>query len=97
MCEKARLKNGHARLDTRVLKNAKRVKKKSEASLHWKTACRGVSKNARVEKMLLNSKHSYLQWNAGTACVSECMLKTLGCRGLRVCPSFWAEGPIPIV
>ena len=28
-----------------------------------------------------------MQWNAGTACVSECMLKTLACRGLRVGPS----------
>ena len=27
------------------------------------------------------------QWNAGTACVSECVLKTLACRGLRVGPS----------
>ena len=28
-----------------------------------------------------------IQWNAGTACVSECLLKTLACRGLRVGPS----------
>ena len=28
-----------------------------------------------------------IQWNAGTACVSECMLETLACRGLRVGPS----------
>ena len=39
-------------------------------------------KNARVEKM-----HIRMQWNAGTACVSECVLKTLACRGLRVGPS----------
>ena len=32
-------------------------------------------------------KHSRIQWNAGTACVSECVLKTLACRGLRVGPS----------
>ena len=41
-------------------------------------------------------KHSFLQWNAGTACVSECMLKTLACRGLRVGPSkVWSmfQGP----
>ena len=25
-----------------------------------------------------------IHWNAGTACVSECMLKTLAGRGLRV-------------
>ena len=41
-------------------------------------------KNARVEKMLLNIR---IQWNAGTACVSECVLKTLACRCLRVGPS----------
>ena len=41
-------------------------------------------KNARVEKMPLNIR---IQWNAGTACVSECVLKTLACRGLRVGPS----------
>ena len=28
-----------------------------------------------------------IQWNAGTACVSECVPKTLACRGLRVGPS----------
>ena len=32
-------------------------------------------------------KHNRIQWNAGTACVSECVLKTLACRGLRVGPS----------
>ena len=41
-------------------------------------------KNARVEKMPLNI---CIQWSAGTACVSECVLKTLACRGLRVDPS----------
>ena len=42
----------------------------------------------RVNKMLLNIR---IQWNAGTACVSECVLKTLACRGLRVGPSKVAE------
>ena len=28
-----------------------------------------------------------MQWNAGTAGVSECVLTTLACRGLRVGPS----------
>ena len=37
-----------------------------------------------VEKKRLNIR---IQWNAGTACVSECVLKTLACRGLRVGPS----------
>ena len=32
-------------------------------------------------------KHIRIQWNAGTACVSECVLKTLACRGFRVGPS----------
>ena len=41
-------------------------------------------KNAGVEKMSLNIR---TQWNVGTACVSECVLKTLACRGLRVGPS----------
>ena len=41
-------------------------------------------KNASVsEKCLLNIR---IQWNAGTACVSECVLKTLACRGLRIGP-----------
>ena len=40
-----------------------------------------VLKNARVETVLLNIR---IQWNAGTACVSECVLKTLARRGLRV-------------
>ena len=42
-------------------------------------------KNARVEKNA--PKHNRIQWNAGTACMSECVLKTLACRGLRVGPS----------
>ena len=41
-------------------------------------------KNARVEKVRLNIR---TQWNVGTACVSECVLKTLACRGWRVGPS----------
>ena len=41
-------------------------------------------KNARVEKMPLNIR---IQRNAGTACVSVCVLKMLACRGLRVGPS----------
>ena len=40
-------------------------------------------KNARVEKIPLNIR---IQWNVGTACVSECVLKTPACRGLRVGP-----------
>ena len=42
------------------------------------------SKRLHVEKLPLNIR---IQWNAGTACMSECMLKTLVCRGLRVGPS----------
>ena len=45
-------------------------------SVRFKTlACRKMPLNIRI------------QWNAGTACVSECVLKTLACRGLRVGPS----------
>ena len=46
-------------------------------------------KKARVEEMPLNIR---INWNAGTACVSECMLKTLACRGLRVGPSKFGTG-----
>ena len=35
----------------------------------------------------LNDLNICIQWNVGTACVSECMLKTLACRGFRVSPS----------
>ena len=41
-------------------------------------------KRSRVAKMPLDIR---TQWNAGTACVSECVLKTLACRGLCVGPS----------
>ena len=34
-----------------------------------------------------------IQWNAGTACGSECVLKTLACRGLRVGVSGFACRP----
>ena len=40
-------------------------------------------KNACVEKVPLNIR---IQWNAGTACVSECVLKTLACRGFACRP-----------
>ena len=32
-------------------------------------------------------EHNRIHWNPGTACVSECVLKTLACRGLRAGPS----------
>ena len=41
-------------------------------------------RNARVGKMPLNIR---VQWNAGAACVSECVLKTQACRDVRVSPS----------
>ena len=50
-------------------------------------------KNARVEKLPLNIR---IQWNAGTACVSECVLKTLACWGSRVGPSKSASLLLPI-
>ena len=44
-------------------------------------------KKARVEKMPLNIR---VQWNAGTACVSECVLENasapgFACRPLLIC------------
>ena len=45
----------------------------------------GAFKNASVPKNAF--KHIRIQWNAGTACVSECVLKALACRGLHVGPS----------
>ena len=56
----------------------------SEASLSMVDSVSARLKNARVEKMPLNI---CIQWNAGTACMSECVLKTLACRGLLVGPS----------
>ena len=45
----------------------------------------GAFKKLAFRKMPLNIR---IQWNVGTACVSECVLKTsLACRGLRVGPS----------
>ena len=59
----------------------------SEASLSIGRQRVGVFKNVHVEKMALNIR---MQWIAGIACVSECVLKTLACQGLRVGPSkFW--------
>ena len=84
MGENARFKNGHARVETRVLKT---LACRNGFWTSFKAMVDSVSvrfKNARVEKMPLNIR---IQWNAGTACVSECVLKTLACRGLRVGPS----------
>ena len=47
-------------------------------------------KHVRFKKMHLNIR---IQWNAGTACVSECILKTLACRGLCVGPSKFQKNP----
>ena len=45
-------------------------------------------KSARVEKSKNAFRHNYrIQWNVGTACVSDCVLKTLASRGVRVGPS----------
>ena len=49
-----------------------------EASLGIGRQRVGAFKNACVEKKPLNIR---LQWNAGTARVSECMLKMLACQG----------------
>ena len=55
----------------------------SEASFALVDSASPVSvrfKNARVKNMPLTI---CMQWNAGTACVSECVLKTLACRGFK--------------
>ena len=44
-------------------------------------------KNASVSKKCFFKLNIRRQWNAGTACVSECAQKTLAHRGLRVGPS----------
>ena len=79
---------------TRVLKAGTRVSKralKNTSVSKWfldlfKSMVDSVSvrfKNARVENKPLNIR---IQWNAGTAWVSECGLKTLACRDLSVSP-----------
>ena len=79
MGENAHFKNGHAHL-----KNAS-VSDKCRRLLEALVDSVSVRfQIARVEKMPLNIR---IQWNAGNACVSECVLKTLACRGLRVGPS----------
>ena len=84
MGENARFENGHARVETRVLKNTSMSKWFFDLFSAMVDSVSVRFKNARVKKMLLNIR---IQWNAGTACVSECVLKTLACRGLRVGPS----------
>ena len=54
MGENARFKNGHARVETRVLKTLA-CRKMSEASLSIARQRVGVFKNARVKTMPLNS------------------------------------------
>ena len=83
MGENARFKNGHARVNARF-KNTSVSKWFLDLFYAMVDSVSARFKNARVEKMPLNIR---IQWNAGTACVSECVLKTLACRGLRVGPS----------
>ena len=47
----------------------------------------GAFKKKKLACRRYTFKHKRIQWNAGTACVSECVLKALACRGLRVGPS----------
>ena len=72
LCRNARFKNA------RVSKKIRRLLQALVDSMpvrFQKRACR---------KMPLNI---HFQWNSGTACVSECVLKALACQGLRVGPS----------
>ena len=81
MDENARFKNRHARVETRVLKT---LACRNGFWTSFQAMVDSVSvrfQNARVEKMPLNIR---IQWNAGTVCVSECVLKRWG---LRVGPS----------
>ena len=71
----------NARLETLARRNGFKI---FYAMVHRGRQRVAAFQNARVEKMPLNIR---AQWNAGTTCVSECVLKTLGCRGLRVGPS----------
>ena len=50
----------------------------------WPLFSNGGQRVGAFEKVPLNIR---MQWNAGTACVSACVLKTLACPGLRVGPS----------
>ena len=81
MGENVRFKNGHAHVGTRVFKtlayrNGFCQAMVDSVSVRLKTlACRKNALNIRI------------QWNTGTACVSECVLRTLASRGLRVGPS----------
>ena len=85
MGENARFKNGHARVETRVFKNTSVSKWFLEIFLTMVDSVSVRFKNASVSnKMPLNIR---IQRNAGTACVSGCVLKTLACQGLRVGPS----------
>ena len=84
MGENARFKNGHARVKTRVLKTIACRKGFFGPLLSNVRQPVGAFKKRTCQKMLLNIP---MQCNAGTACVSECVLKTLLCRGLRVRPS----------
>ena len=84
MGENARFKNGHARVETRVFKNTSVSKKCQRFPWALVDSVPVRFKSARVEKMPL---YICIQWNAGTGCVSECVLKTLACRGLHVGPS----------
>ena len=85
MGENARFKNGHARAETRVLKTDTRVSKLFlDLFLSNGRQRVGVFKNARVEKNAF--KHTRIQWNAGTACVSECVLKNASVSGFACRP-----------
>ena len=85
MGENARFENGHARVETRVLKSLGCRNKMWEASVSiGRQRVGAFYTRLRVEELPLNIR---IQWNAGTACVSECVPKMLACRGLRVGPS----------
>ena len=57
--------------------NSRQISRQKIKKIHRRASAGAQGENIRI------------QWNAGTACVSECVLKTLACRGLRVGSSKW--------
>ena len=83
MGENSHFKSGHARVETRVFKNAT-VSRKCRRLLQALIESLSVRlKNARVEKMPLNI---CIRWNAGTACLSESRAKDASASGFACRP-----------
>ena len=79
----APFKNGHARVERRVLKTLARRNGFWTSFEQFIDSVSVRFKNARVEKVPVNI---HMQWNAGTACVSECVLKNASVSGFACRP-----------